>query len=1026
MKKTLLYGFIIFLALFGTVNAQTAYNMGGNAIGTIGNGCGGIFYDSGGAGGNYQDNENDSVTFCAPAGQYISFTFTSFTTDNFFDILNVYNGPSSGSHLLGSYSGTTTIPTIYSSLGGCITFVFTSDASVNYSGWAANIGCSSTPPPPPAPGAACSTANPFCTGINYSFPNSTGNTTGLGTIDCLFSTPNPVWYFMQIGTSGTVVIDIAQTDASGNALDVDYDCWGPFTNLSSGCTAISAGTATSVSCSYSSSNTETCTINNAIVGQYYALLLTNYSNQPGTITFGSDPTSTGATNCNIINCGVTASNTGPYCVGQTISLNAATTNTTATTYSWSGPGGYTNTGPSITIPNSTAAMSGTYSVTGTTGGTVTCVATTSVTVGFASPPVVASNSICAGGTAVLTATGPAASYTWSTGVATASITVSPLTTTVYSVTGSIGTCTATATVTVTVIPNPTITVNSGTICTGNTLALMANTGGGVATFSWAPPTGLSNTSMDTVTASPPSTTIYTVSGAIGTCSATPVTTTVTVVAAIVPTVASNTPCVNQTLNLNCNAGYTTYLWSGPNAFTSAVQNPTKPGITVASSGTYSVVVTDANNCINTATVNVIVNPLPVVTAAASPACLNNPITLSATPGFVSYTWSGPGGYTAVGQTAVIANASLANAGFYAVNVVDVNGCANLAPVQVIVYNPPIVKTNDTTLCLLTTGTLLASGAQNYSWNPTTDLNTNMGNIVSVTPSAVATTVYTVTGADINGCINTATAVVNVNPLPTVSILPGITKGCTPQCANYTVTSSSGASAYSWNFGNNQYSTNASPVACFTIAGTYAVKLTLTDTNHCKNTATASVIAYPIPTADFNYTPDPATILEPTITFLNSSSGTIKHYTWNFGDSLSTSVDTSNLINPKHTYVNVGSYPVTLVALSINGCSDTMVRTVIIEQDFALFVPNAFSPNGDGKNEIFKAEGEGITDFKMYIFDRWGNSVFTTIDINVGWDGRMNNRIGVDILQHDVYVWKIELKNVSHQGKTYTGTVTLVR
>ncbi|HXD93364.1 MAG TPA: PKD domain-containing protein, partial [Bacteroidia bacterium] len=558
------------------------------------------------------------------------------------------------------------------------------------------------------------------------------------------------------------------------------------------------------------------------------------------------------------------------------------------------------------------------------------------------------------------------------------------------------------------------------------------TASGVTAYVWAPPIGLSNTSMDTVTASPPTTTIYTVSGSVGTCTATPVTTTVTVISAVVPTVTSNTPCANQTLILTCNAGYTNYGWIGPGAFTSTVQNPTRAGVTAGDAGTYSVVVIDANGCVNMATVNAVVNPLPPVTGTASTACLNFPINLSATPaGYPSYTWAGPGGYTASGQTVVIPSASFANAGLYVVTVVDANGCINSSnpntnPIKVTVYNPPTITVNDTTVCLLTTGTLLANSTNpgtTFSWNPLGDLNTNVGNTVLVTPSAVAPTVYTVTGVDINGCVNAAMATVNVNPLPTVSITPPITKGCTPQCATYTATV---GSSYSWDFGNGQFSAAASPVACFTVTGNYIVKLTLTDLNQCKNTATASVITYPLPTADFNYTPDPATILEPTITFLNSSSGTIKQYSWNFGDSLSTGIDTSDLVNPKHTYTSIGSYPVTLVALSVNGCADTIVRTVIIEQDFALFVPNSFSPNGDGKNEIFKAEGEGITDFKMYIFDRWGNNIFTTTDINVGWDGRMHNKTSGDALQMDVYVWKIDLKNLSHQGKTYTGTVTLLK
>ena len=104
----------------------------------------------------------------------------------------------------------------------------------------------------------------------------------------------------------------------------------------------------------------------------------------------------------------------------------------------------------------------------------------------------------------------------------------------------------------------------------------------------------------------------------------------------------------------------------------------------------------------------------------------------------------------------------------------------------------------------------------------------------------------------------------------------------------------------------------------------------------------------------------------------------------------------------------------------------MIKIIKIDEDFMIYVPNAFSPNFDGTNDFFFAKGEGISDFKMYIFDRWGNRVFTSTDINDGWDGRINNRIGVEALQHDVYVWKIDLKNVDHQGKTYTGTVTLLR
>ncbi|HTA63734.1 MAG TPA: PKD domain-containing protein, partial [Bacteroidia bacterium] len=576
---------------------------------------------------------------------------------------------------------------------------------------------------------------------------------------------------------------------------------------------------------------------------------------------------------------------------------------------------------------------------------------------------------------------------------------------------------------------PTITAaNSSTICNGNAIILSAS-GPPTTTFSWSPAAGLSSTNSASVTATSTITTTYTITGTVGTCSSTPITTTVNVVAAVTPTVTSNTPCANsnQTLSLTCTPTYTNYVWSGPNGFTSPVQNPTKVNVTAAAAGTYSLLVTDANGCINATTYNVIINPLPVVTGSATPACLGFPINLSAAPvGTYTYNWSSSTGFTSTLQSPTIPMASLANQGSYTVSVTDANGCkgTNTIPIHVIVYQPPIVKVNNISICLLTTGTLTASGAINYGWNPAGDLSTNFGNPVLVTPVALGATTYTVTGTDVNGCVSTATAVVGVNDLPTVSILPALSKGCTPQCDTFVAGGSVGV-AYSWSFGNGQGSTVASPTACFTVAGNYQVKLTLTDANQCKNTATASVITYPIPIADFYYTPDPVSILEPTVTFLNSTQGlNIVQYSWDFGDTLGTNFDTSSLA-PRHTYINIGSYPVTLIAVSANGCSDTIVRTIVVEQDFALYVPNSFTPNGDGKNEIFKAQGEGITDFKMYIFDRWGNKVFTTYDINIGWDGRINDR-GGESLSDDVYVWKIDLRNVAHQGKTYTGTVTMIK
>lgn len=282
-------------------------------IGTITNACGGTFYDSGGPVGNYGNSQFFTATFCAPPGQYITFNFTSFNTEFLFDWLDVYNGPTTGSPLIGSYTGAISPGTVTSTLGGCITFVFESDISDVAPGWTATISCNTAPP---STGNDCGTSLPFCTGTSYIFPNNTDQA-DLGPMDCLLSTPNPVWYYMQIQNPGNLNINISQSDAFGFGIDVDFDLWGPFNTLSDGCVAIANGTATSVDCSFSPAFVEQANIVGATTGQFYILLLTNFSNEPGTISFNSASGSTATTNCGLL-CNITDVTANPSaCVPAT-------------------------------------------------------------------------------------------------------------------------------------------------------------------------------------------------------------------------------------------------------------------------------------------------------------------------------------------------------------------------------------------------------------------------------------------------------------------------------------------------------------------------------------------------------------------------------------------------------------------------------------------------------------------------------------------------------------------------------------
>jgi len=146
-----------------------------------------------------------------------------------------------------------------------------------------------------AQGTICTGASPFCTSSTYNFPASTG-VPSLGSVGCLGLTPNPAWYWMQVGTSGTITINMHSTP--GNH-DIDYICWGPFTSLAQACGSNLMNDNTYVDCSYSIASNETCTIPGAIAGQVYVLLITNYSDATTNIQFNQTG-GTGATTCSII------------------------------------------------------------------------------------------------------------------------------------------------------------------------------------------------------------------------------------------------------------------------------------------------------------------------------------------------------------------------------------------------------------------------------------------------------------------------------------------------------------------------------------------------------------------------------------------------------------------------------------------------------------------------------------------------------------------------------------------------------
>ena len=207
----------------------------------------------------------------------------------------------------------------------------------------------------------CANADPFCTDNGmYEFP--AGVNAGSGEsgpdYDCLYTTPNPAWYYMRILNPGNIDIYMYSTPS----VDIDFCCWGPFTDPSSPCpNGLTSNKV--VSCSYAAAHTEHCLIPaTAQTGEYYILVITNYSNQTTNISF-SKVAGTGTTDCGILP--PLVSGGGPYCVGETIYLTAQ--GQAGATYSWTGPAGFTSTQQNPTRPNCTLNMAGAYTCTITVG-----------------------------------------------------------------------------------------------------------------------------------------------------------------------------------------------------------------------------------------------------------------------------------------------------------------------------------------------------------------------------------------------------------------------------------------------------------------------------------------------------------------------------------------------------------------------------------------------------------------------------------------------------------------------------------
>ena len=350
--------------------------------------------------------------------------------------------------------------------------------------------------------------------------------------------------------------------------------------------------------------------------------------------------------------------------------------------------------------------------------------------------------------------------------------------------------------------------------------------------------------------------------------------------------------------------------------------------------------------------------------------------------------------------------------------------------------------NDSSVCPYEIASVFATanggngGPYNYSWiddNSTVFNPVSVGSSSNINPNPIdGFTYYYVTVSD--NCETppkTDSVLIDWYDLPTVNFTADTNTGCFPVdvvFANATLPSQ--VATCSWDLGNGYFSNNNdTAVTVYSIPGIYNVTLEVTSPEGCVNDTTYFdfIEAYDYPVAGFTAHPNPVSILTPTVQFVDTSSLDVVLFEWTFYDSLNSFIGSSFDQNPIFVFSDniEQNYNIELYVENQYGCSDTVYGIQVVEGQYSLYMPNSFTPNGDGTNDYFFPYGDKIDldNYKFQIFNRWGEVVFSTTDFNDKWDGQFKGKN----VPNDAYLWKIDLKNIkSGEYKELKGYVLLTR
>lgn len=492
-----------------------------------------------------------------------------------------------------------------------------------------------------------------------------------------------------------------------------------------------------------------------------------------------------------------------------------------------------------------------------------------------------------------------------------------------------------------------------------------------------------------------------------------------------------------------------WVWDFGDGNGSTQQNPAH---LYGADGTYTItlIVTSTDGCVDTASQQLIIHPIPVANFTKQNVCEYDTaffvdISTVNTGGIVSWNWDFGDSSTSTIQNP---NNNFPSDGQYQVQLIVTtdSGCVDSITRQITIHPKPVAGFTVDDVCVYETAVFqdsssVASPGVIVSWDYDFGDNSIPSTLQNPSHKYDLWGVYIVTQmvASDSGCLDTAWEQIIIHPQPVTWFIADTTKGCENLPVQFTdLTTIPADTAYSitnwaWDLGNGDTDTSQNTSTIYSAIdlwtpGLYTVTLITTSNVGCLDTLVQSnmIEAWPVPIADFTESPNPVTILFPYVTFVNLSDGG-SYYYWDMDDGFT--YETGSESDYTHIYSNIdtGIYVVQLIAENIYGCQDTAFDSVNVRGDYILFVPNTFTPNNDGLNDFFFPQGIGFRDlrnFEFMIFDRWGDLIFLSEDVDDKWDGKANG--GRYEAQQDVYVWLIITSDYEGAKHKYVGHVTLIR